>query len=190
MMANVFSKDGTITAGNSSGITDGAAAVLVMSEEALKESGAEPLARIVDYEIVGVPPEIVAKMNRILDAFLKTDEAKKQFAMLGARTLGGDAGCADGCAGPGGTAWRVLHERAEPEGPGARSTGCAGEHYRSQGTGNVRDGEAAAGEGSRGVELLPCYCALTVTYSSVVPHLTWSSVVFPLVFSKEMDMFS
>jgi len=37
----------------------------------------------------GVPPEIVAKMNRILDAFLKTDEAKKQFAMLGARTLGG-----------------------------------------------------------------------------------------------------
>jgi tripartite-type tricarboxylate transporter receptor subunit TctC len=37
----------------------------------------------------GVPPEIVAKMNRILDTFLKTDEAKKQFAMLGARTLGG-----------------------------------------------------------------------------------------------------
>ena len=38
---------------------------------------------------IGVPPEIVAKINRILDAFLKTDEAKKQFAMLGARTLGG-----------------------------------------------------------------------------------------------------
>jgi acetyl-CoA C-acetyltransferase len=55
----VFSKDGTVTAGNSSGITDGAAAVVVMSEEALKESGAEPLARIVDYEIVGVPPEIM-----------------------------------------------------------------------------------------------------------------------------------
>src|ERR1044072_9230641 len=55
----VFSKDGTVTAGNSSGITDGAAAMFVMSEEALKESGAEPLARIVDYEIVGVPPEIM-----------------------------------------------------------------------------------------------------------------------------------
>ena len=55
----VFSKDGTVTAGNSSGITDGAAAVVVMSEEALKESGAEPLARIVDYEIVGVAPEIM-----------------------------------------------------------------------------------------------------------------------------------
>ena len=55
----VFSKDGTVTAGNSSGITDGAAAVLVMSEPALNECGSEPLARIVDYEIVGVPPEIM-----------------------------------------------------------------------------------------------------------------------------------
>ena len=55
----VFSKDGTVTAGNSSGITDGGAAVVVISEEAVKESGAEPLARIVDYEIVGVPPEIM-----------------------------------------------------------------------------------------------------------------------------------
>jgi acetyl-CoA C-acetyltransferase len=55
----VFSKDGTVTAGNSSGITDGAAAMVVMSEEAIKESGAEPLARIVDYEVVGVPPEIM-----------------------------------------------------------------------------------------------------------------------------------
>src|SRR5215471_11098282 len=44
-LAPVFSKSGTITAGNSSGITDGAAAVLVMSEPALKESGAEPLGR-------------------------------------------------------------------------------------------------------------------------------------------------
>jgi len=58
-LAPVFSKDGTVTAGNSSGITDGAAAVLVMSEQALNESGAEPLARLVDYEIVGVAPEIM-----------------------------------------------------------------------------------------------------------------------------------
>ncbi len=58
-LAPVFSKDGTVTAGNSSGITDGAAAVVVMSESALKESNAEPLARIIDYEIVGVPPEIM-----------------------------------------------------------------------------------------------------------------------------------
>jgi acetyl-CoA C-acetyltransferase len=55
----VFSKDGTVTAGNSSGITDGAAAVVLMSEESLKESGAEAEARIVDYEITGVAPEIM-----------------------------------------------------------------------------------------------------------------------------------
>jgi acetyl-CoA C-acetyltransferase len=58
-LSPVFSKDGTITAGNSSGITDGAASVVVMNEETLKSSGAEPLARIVDYEIVGVAPEIM-----------------------------------------------------------------------------------------------------------------------------------
>ena len=58
-LAPVFAQDGTVTAGNSSGITDGAAAITVLSETALKESGARPLARIVDYEIVGVPPEIM-----------------------------------------------------------------------------------------------------------------------------------
>jgi acetyl-CoA C-acetyltransferase len=58
-LAPVFAKQGTVTAGNSSGITDGAAAVVVMSEEALKSSAAEPMARIVDYEIVGVAPEIM-----------------------------------------------------------------------------------------------------------------------------------
>ncbi|HEV7844187.1 MAG TPA: acetyl-CoA C-acetyltransferase [Pyrinomonadaceae bacterium] len=55
----VFSADGTVTAGNSSGITDGAAAVVLMSEEALKEAGAQAEARIVDYEITGVAPEIM-----------------------------------------------------------------------------------------------------------------------------------
>src|SRR5437868_32280 len=58
-LSPVFSKEGTVTAGNSSGITDGAAAVVLMSEEALKEAGAEAEARIVDYEIVGVQPEIM-----------------------------------------------------------------------------------------------------------------------------------
>lgn len=58
-LAPVFSKDGTVTAGNSSGITDGAAAMVVMSEAALKSAGAEPEARILDYEIVGVAPEIM-----------------------------------------------------------------------------------------------------------------------------------
>ncbi len=56
-MKEVFSEKGTVTAGNSSGITDGAAAVIVISEEALKQLRVRPQARIVDYEIVGVAPE-------------------------------------------------------------------------------------------------------------------------------------
>jgi acetyl-CoA C-acetyltransferase len=58
-LAPVFAKDGTVTAGNSSGITDGAAAVCVMDEAAVKSANAEPLARIVDYEIAGVAPEVM-----------------------------------------------------------------------------------------------------------------------------------
>ena len=55
----VFSRTGTVTAGNSSGITDGAAAVMVLGQAALKTSGAKPEARIVDYEISGVSPEVM-----------------------------------------------------------------------------------------------------------------------------------
>jgi acetyl-CoA C-acetyltransferase len=58
-LAPVFSKDGTVTAGNSSGITDGAAALMVMSEAALAKSGVAAEARIVDYEVTGVAPEIM-----------------------------------------------------------------------------------------------------------------------------------
>jgi len=58
-LSPVFSHEGTVTAGNSSGITDGAAALLVMDEQALKRSGTEPQARFVDYEIAGVAPEIM-----------------------------------------------------------------------------------------------------------------------------------
>ena len=56
-LAPVFSKAGTVTAGNSSGITDGAAAGLVLSEAALESSGVHAEARIVDYEVTGVAPE-------------------------------------------------------------------------------------------------------------------------------------
>jgi acetyl-CoA C-acetyltransferase len=58
-LSPVFYKDGSVTAGNSSGITDGAAAVVVLSEEGLKRFGTMPQARIIDYEIVGVAPEIM-----------------------------------------------------------------------------------------------------------------------------------
>ncbi len=55
----VFSKTGTITAGNSSGITDGAAALLLVSEERANRSSVKPLARIVDYTAAGVDPRIM-----------------------------------------------------------------------------------------------------------------------------------
>lgn len=58
-LSPVFSKTGTVTAGNSSGITDGAAALVVLGEAALAESGAQAAARIVDYEVTGVAPEIM-----------------------------------------------------------------------------------------------------------------------------------
>ena len=58
-LAPVFAKDGTVSAGNSSGITDGASAVVVMSEAAVASNGATPQARIVDFEVVGVAPEIM-----------------------------------------------------------------------------------------------------------------------------------
>jgi len=54
-----FAKDGTVTAGNSSGINDGAAALLLASEEAVKLFGLKPMARIVSRAIAGVDPAIM-----------------------------------------------------------------------------------------------------------------------------------
>jgi acetyl-CoA C-acetyltransferase len=58
-LAPVFSKTGTITAGNSSGITDGAAAVVVASETFVKRNNLKPLARIAAVTSVGVDPRIM-----------------------------------------------------------------------------------------------------------------------------------
>lgn len=54
-----FRKNGTVTAGNSSGLNDGAAAVLVASEAGMKQHGLKPLARIVTSAVVGVEPRIM-----------------------------------------------------------------------------------------------------------------------------------
>ncbi len=55
-LATVFKKDGTVTAGNASGINDAAAATLIMSEEKAKELGLKPIARIKGYASGGVDP--------------------------------------------------------------------------------------------------------------------------------------
>ena len=54
-----FAKDGTVTAGNASGINDGAAALLLMTEEMAAKRGIEPLARIVSWGTAGVDPKIM-----------------------------------------------------------------------------------------------------------------------------------
>jgi acetyl-CoA C-acetyltransferase len=52
----VFDKDGTVTAGNSSSINDGAAALVLMDREAAAERGLKPMAKLVDYAVTGVEP--------------------------------------------------------------------------------------------------------------------------------------
>ncbi|MBT9187626.1 3-oxoadipyl-CoA thiolase [Zobellia russellii] len=58
-LRTVFKKDGTVTAGNASGLNDGAAAMLVVSEDALKKYNLTPKARIVASAVVGVEPKIM-----------------------------------------------------------------------------------------------------------------------------------
>jgi acetyl-CoA acyltransferase len=55
----VFHTSGTITAGNASQMSDGAAALVVMSSERARAMGLSPMARFVAYAVAGVPPEIM-----------------------------------------------------------------------------------------------------------------------------------
>jgi len=54
-----FKKNGTVTAGNSSGINDGAACLIIMSAEKAASLGLKPLARIVDHQVAAVEPELM-----------------------------------------------------------------------------------------------------------------------------------
>ena len=58
-LRTVFKKDGTVTAGNASGINDGAAAVLVMAQETANDLGVKPLVRIRGYAYAGVDPALM-----------------------------------------------------------------------------------------------------------------------------------
>ena len=76
----VFHARGTVTAGNSSQMSDGAAAALIMSAKKAKELGLKPMARFVSFAVAGVPPEImgigpvVAIPKALTMAGLKTDD--------------------------------------------------------------------------------------------------------------------
>lgn len=58
-LRTVFKARGSVTAGNSSQMSDGAGAVLLASEQAINEHGLTPLARFVSYNVAGVPPEVM-----------------------------------------------------------------------------------------------------------------------------------
>lgn len=58
-MKTVFKKDGTVTAGNASGINDGAAGLVLASGDAVRRLGLKPLARLVGYAHAGVEPELM-----------------------------------------------------------------------------------------------------------------------------------
>ena len=58
-LAPVFREDGTVTAGNASGITDGAAALVIASEAAAERLGLRPAGYLLDWEVVGVDPRIM-----------------------------------------------------------------------------------------------------------------------------------
>lgn len=76
----VFAAGGSVTAGNSSQMSDGAAFVLIMSEDMVKELNLEPIARLVNYAAAGVPPRImgigpIAAIPKVLkQAGLKQDD--------------------------------------------------------------------------------------------------------------------
>jgi len=71
-LRTVFDAKGTVTAGNSSQMSDGAAAVLLCSESAMKKYNLEPMARFVSYSVAGVKPELfsigpVKAVPKVLD---------------------------------------------------------------------------------------------------------------------------
>ncbi len=101
-----FKATGSVTAGNSSQMTDGAAAVMIVSEEFLRKLGREPLARFVSFAVKGVPPEIMGigpveaipaalKLARLtLDdvGLIELNEAFAAQSLACVRTLGIDPG--------------------------------------------------------------------------------------------------
>jgi len=99
-----FTPDGTVTAGNASGINDGAAAVVVTSAERAKQLGTKPLGRVVSYATVGVDPKIMgmgpvpavrkalerAKLDASQIALFELNEAFAVQAVAVTRELGLD----------------------------------------------------------------------------------------------------
>ena len=104
-LRTVFRADGTVTAGTSSQMSDGAGALVLVSEKALKEYGLEPLAVFRGFSVAGVPPEImgigpIAAIPKVLDQtgisnddldWIELNEAFAAQALAVIRDVGLDA---------------------------------------------------------------------------------------------------
>ena len=79
-----FKKDGSVTAGNASGLNDGAAALLIASGEAVDKNGLKPLARIVGAAVAGVEPRImgIGPVNAIKKVLERTGLTLDQMDIL------------------------------------------------------------------------------------------------------------
>ena len=116
-----FEKEGTVTAGNAPGLNDGGSAVVVMSGDAVKRTGAKPLARVNGYAAGGTAPEMVFYAPVIAVRKLaeklgrKTDQWDSDRGERGVRGPG-DRGRAGAWLGPG-AAQRARRRR------GARASG-------------------------------------------------------------------
>ncbi|MDB0011684.1 3-oxoadipyl-CoA thiolase [Crocinitomicaceae bacterium] len=79
-----FKKDGSVTAGNASGLNDGAAALLIASGEAVEKNGLKPLARIVGAAVAGVEPRImgIGPVNAIKKVLERTGLTLDQMDIL------------------------------------------------------------------------------------------------------------
>ncbi|KAF0874822.1 THIM protein, partial [Crocuta crocuta] len=80
----VFKKEGTVTAGNASGVSDGAGAVIIASEDAVKKHNFTPLARIVGYFVSGCDPSImgIGPVPAINGALKKTGRSLKDMDLV------------------------------------------------------------------------------------------------------------
>jgi len=83
-LRTVFEKDGTVTAGNASGINDGAASLVLASAEAAEAAGLTPKARILGYAHAGVRPEVmgigpVPAVQKLLE---RLDMSKDDFDLI------------------------------------------------------------------------------------------------------------
>lgn len=83
-LRSVFKRDGTVTAGNSSQRSDGAAATVVMSERSVQDLGADPMARLVAFAVAGVPPEYmgIGPIEAIRKALKQADLAVDDIGLV------------------------------------------------------------------------------------------------------------